>query len=233
MKGGLHFPKMQTSAESDRSLPQIGEGVYTFREAAAILRGFGKDITVRQLRYWMADIVPASHQAPDDEPILTFDDLISLEVIRRFRSIGTSLQRIRRVEEVLRRSFPALHRPFAYKRFFTDGANVWAEEVGSDGRLLIEIHGKRRNHYAWIEAIRTFAEDVRFDEDLHANGWRLSPWVEVDPQIQFGAPVIVGTRVPLRTIEVNLEVGSPEEVANWYGLTVDQVEGARDYLKVR
>ena len=42
-------------------------------------------------------------------------------------------------------------------------------------------------------------------------------------------PTVRGTRVPVRTVLANLQVGKPGEVADWYGLTLDEVQGVRDY----
>jgi uncharacterized protein (DUF433 family) len=151
-------------------------------------------------------------------------------VIRRFKNEGTSLYRIRKLQDAVRRHFPALSKPFAYQKFYTNGADVWAEEIGETGPIVVELVGRRRHNYAWTDAIQTFATDIRFDgQDGRASTWRLSPWVEIDPAIQFGAPVVAGTRVPVRTIEANLEAGSVAEVADWYGLTVSQVEGVRNF----
>jgi uncharacterized protein (DUF433 family)/DNA-binding transcriptional MerR regulator len=214
--------------------PRLGDGVYTFPEAAEILRGIDRPVTVRQLRYWMGTgLTPATHETEEGVPVLSFDDLISLEIVRRFRHEGVSLQHVRVVEAELRRQLK-LARPFAYRVFFTDGANVWAEIIGESGPISIELVGKRRGHYVWTDAIRTFADDIRFSEgpQPHAASWTLSPWVEINPAIQFGAPVIAGSRVPLRTIAANLEVGTPAQVAEWYGLRVEQVKGAKDYLAV-
>jgi uncharacterized protein (DUF433 family) len=210
--------------------PKLGEGIYTFPEAARILRHAGNHVTSGRLRYWMnTGLTPASYRT-DDGPILTFEDLISLEVVRRLRREGATLQSIRLVESVLRREC-SFDRPFAYQVFFTDGASVWAELVGEVGPVVIELSGKRRNQYAWKDAIATFAKDIRFDKPTgHATQWSLTPWVEIDPQVQFGAPVVAGTRIPVKTIVANLEAGSPAEVADWYGLTIAQVEGARDYV---
>jgi uncharacterized protein (DUF433 family) len=58
----------------------------------------------------------------------------------------------------------------------------------------------------------------------------LSRWVEIDPAIQFGAPIIKGTRIPVSSIIADLGAGSVEDVANWRGLQVEQVEDARDYF---
>lgn len=125
-----------------------------------------------------------------------------------------------------------LARPFAYKLFYTDGASIWARE-NEDNAHAIELVGKYSDHYVWCEAIETFAESIRFEgSPPHATSWELSPWVEIDPTIRFGKPIVRGTRVAIHTIAANLETGSPTEVADWYGLRVEQVEGVRDYLAV-
>ncbi|MEW6154231.1 MAG: DUF433 domain-containing protein [Actinomycetota bacterium] len=95
---------------------------------------------------------------------------------------------------------------------------------------MIELVGRQRNHFVWRPAIETFAEQIRYGPDSHASGWDLSPWVEIDPSVQFGTPVVRGTRVPVRTIAANLRAGTPEDVADWYGLTVQQVQGVIEYL---
>lgn len=211
-------------------LPRLGDGVYTFPEAARILRRGDAHPSARQLRYWMTSgLAPASHTSEAGDPVLNFVDLVSLEVVSRFRARGVSLHRIRQFEARLRDVFP-VDRPFAYEVFFTDGASLWAD-VARDGQGVIELIGRRQNQYAWTDAIRTFAQEIRFDPgSRRATSWALSPWIEIDPSIQFGMPVVAGTRVTARTVEANLAVGSPQDVAAWFGLTVEQVEGVRDYL---
>lgn len=58
----------------------------------------------------------------------------------------------------------------------------------------------------------------------------LSPGVVVDPEIRFGKPVIKGTRVPVDLIVGKLAGGmTMDEVADGYGLTLDQVRAALGY----
>jgi len=212
--------------------PALGDGIYTFSEASAILRGLTKPVTTRRLRYWMTTgLAPVSHMVDDDVAILSFADLISLEIVRRFRAEGVSLQSLRVLEHRLRVMYPHHDRPFAYKVFFTDGADVWVQEVGKDTGVAVEILGRRRNQWVWTDPILTFAEDIRFvGPEQHAVAWTLTPWVEINPAVQFGAPIVRGTRVPVSTIAANLAVASVTEVADWYGLKVRQVEGVREYL---
>jgi len=187
------------------------------------------------LYYWIAEGLVRStpvHFGDGDgtESVLTFDELIGLEIIRRFRSEGASLQRVRQFDHGLRRHYPDLENPFVYRIFFTDGASIWAS-VDDDLAAVIELVGKRRGQYVWPEAIKTFAKEIRWSEGQPAKaiGWRLSPSVEMYPDVQFGALVVTGTPVPVRTIVANPAAGTLEEVANWYGLDVKAVLGAQEY----
>src|SRR4051794_28266257 len=102
------------------SAPQLGEGIYTFPQAVSILSRPDRRLTTRQLRHWVTtDLAPASY-AIGQHPLLTFHDLISLEVVARFVEDGWSVQGVRRIEEELREEF-GRERPFAYKVFYTDG----------------------------------------------------------------------------------------------------------------
>lgn len=106
--------------------------------------------------------------------------------------------------------------------------------------MVEEIVGRRPQQYAWTPAIRSFAEEIRYEPeesalvDEHpprkAIAWNLSTWVEINPSVQFGAPIVRGTRIPISAIVADLGSGSPEEVAEWRGLGVEQVEDVRDYF---
>lgn len=56
------------------------------------------------------------------------------------------------------------------------------------------------------------------------------PNITVDEQVQFGKPVIAGTRVPVEVIVGNIAAGDPvETVMKEYDLTRDQVLAALKY----
>lgn len=219
--------------ELTKQHPGLGQGLYTFSEAARILRNAVEPVSASTLRRWTTSglVSPASVTAAG-EPLLNFDDLVSLEVIRRFRREHVSLPSIRRLEEELRLRHQ-LARPFAYQIFYTDGADVWAKVAGPDGTMhLIEIRGRRPNHYVWVGAIETFATQIDFGEDGRAEVWRPSRWVEINPHLQFGAPVVAGTRIPVSTIAAQLRAATPEDVARWYDLEPEQVRGVQEYVAV-
>lgn len=214
--------------------PSLGEGIYTFPQVAQILSRRERPLTTRQVRCWtQSGLVPPSYEV-EGHMLLTFHDLISLEVVARFLDAGWSLQGVRRIEQELHAEYRNLLRPFAYRVFFTDGLSLWAGRH-SDDPHLIELIGKKARRdskpLAWAGAVATFADEIRFEgANQGASAWELSPWIEINPQIQFGAPVVRGTRVPISTVIANLEAGSPGEVADWYDLTLDEVRGVRDYV---
>jgi uncharacterized protein (DUF433 family) len=53
---------------------------------------------------------------------------------------------------------------------------------------------------------------LNWDEVVNGSYWMDTPAVVVDPEIQSGAPVFVGTRVPVRNLFDYLEAGDNLEV---------------------
>jgi uncharacterized protein (DUF433 family) len=101
--------------------------------------------------------------------------------------------------------------------------------AGPDDARLVETTGRRRRQLAWRDAIASFAEEIVYDDDGVAAQWLPADHVVIDPHIHFGEPVVAGTRVAVATIATNLEVATVEQVAEWFELTVEQVEAAGAY----
>lgn len=218
-----------TTAVAERS-PALGAGIYSMAEAAQILGRGPEPVSSRQVRYWMSTgLTPCSY---GDEGLLSFADLISLEVVRRFRTAHTSLQRIR-VFEALLRERTGQDRPFAYRSFFTDGAELWAQRTEDDKVYGEQLTGRRdKNAGVLMPAVRTFASEIQYDAGTErALRWSVTKHVTIDPAVQFGSPCVTGTRVTVDTVSANLEVGSAAEVADWFGLTVAEVRGVKAYLR--
>ena len=123
-------------------------------------------------------------------PVLSFQDLVSLEMVARFRRRGISLQAIRAADRNLRKRHPDLRRPFANLVFYTDGQNLWTVVGSTEDPQLLEILGKV-DQYAWHSAVETFAKEITF-ADGAATVWRPNKWVELNPLVQFGEPVVAG-----------------------------------------
>ena len=58
----------------------------------------------------------------------------------------------------------------------------------------------------------------------------IAPRVSVDPEVRFGKPVVTGTRVPVDLVVGKVAGGmTPQEVADAYGLTREDVQAALSY----
>ena len=204
---------------------RLAEGIYSIPQAGNIV-GRRHRATGKQLRRWLAVVVPPSgvDTTPD---VISFLDLVSLEAVCRLRDQGVSLQRVRKALDALHRVQPDIAHPLARRSFFTDGMNLWGNVVTDSAE---EIVGRNRAQFVLLDAIKTFAHEIRFIDDL-ASAWDIAPWVGIDPAVCFGAPVVRGTRIPVSTIMTNIAEATEEEVADWYGLSVRQVRGVVDYAK--
>jgi uncharacterized protein (DUF433 family) len=206
---------------------ELGTGVYSLKDAAQIINRGAGHASEKQVRFWIREDLSKSKSVGGNK-LLSFEDLVSLEMISRFRSTGISLQAVRVAERNLRRRYPDLLRPLANLVFYTDGTKIWTLVGEKDDPDVLEIFGKV-DQLAWKDAIETFATRIEFNNG-RVSSWRPNDWVEINPRVQFGEPVVQGTRVTVHTVMANLEVGTPKEVADWYGLTEEQVLGARSYI---
>jgi uncharacterized protein (DUF433 family) len=62
--------------------------------------------------------------------------------------------------------------------------------------------------------------------------WSRCPLVEVNPNVQSGAPVLRGTRMPVSAIVDNFDYGvSVAEIANQFEIPQDRVQAVLTYAK--
>ncbi|WP_419842067.1 DUF433 domain-containing protein [Candidatus Poriferisodalis sp.] len=204
----------------------MNEGIYSVRQATNIVSR-NRNISERHVRRWLV-VVRSPEKHRHGSATINFLDLIGLEMACRFRSeVGASLQRVRKVLEAMHRRFSELKHPLAQESFFTDGQSVWIDFEGH----LEEIVGDQRGQIAVKSAIRTFAEEIQFI-DGQASVWDISEWIEINPRICFGEPVISGTRIPVSSIVACLEIDSPEEVARGFEISVKRVEACAKFAQL-
>jgi uncharacterized protein (DUF433 family) len=62
--------------------------------------------------------------------------------------------------------------------------------------------------------------------------WSGCPWVEVNPRVHSGAPVLVGTRMPVDAIIDNFEYGvSVAEISHQFEISPDRIQAILSYAK--
>lgn len=156
------------------------------------------------------------------ELILNFEDLVRLRLIVILRSRGLSYKAIQAAEREAR-DLTGSPQPFVTEALWTAGSSVFLELAN----LLIRLSpGKQLA----LDFLREFLSPVNhglvFDHGV-ADVWRPSEGVVIDPEVQFGAPCIEGTRIETEVIWSFRQAGTePEELARLYGISLDAVKQA-------
>ncbi len=225
---------MTTTASYDI---EAGIGIYSIPEAARILRVTAGDAapSAASLRRWVAGYRSAGERRHpmgelaswdiDGKRAFSFLALVEVHVVGLLREYGVSMRAIRRAREDLAERFGSPH-PFATSKLLTDSRKILLQ-VDEDTLLRLDKTGIQE----FSRIVEDFCSKVEFDDasDLAA---RIRPLgrksgVVVDPEHAFGRPVIENTNLPTDTIYAYIKGGeSVENVANFFELTVEQIEEA-------
>ncbi len=212
---------------------------YPLTDAARYLH-----IPVGTLRSWMNGryyptkdgkqyFEPLIQRPEPDFPQISFTNLVEAHVLRSIRKIhGVRLDKVRSALDYLDKQFQMPH-PLARVEFQTDGANLFVESIGrlvsvsENGQLAIKAALKNLlTRVEWNEegaATRLFPTSRDTPETAPAAPRN----VEIDPQVSFGRPVVVGTGIPTIAIAERYEAGeSPESIADDLGCGIPQIHDA-------
>lgn len=194
-------------------------GLYTLSDAGRLAR-----IPRRTVARWAelgAEAKPL-YSHPGVARLLTFEDLISLFVVRALRKAHVELPVIKSAERRLAQLW-GVDSPFAHGSFKTRyGVIVTSLTEGERpvavGAAIQEI---------LYELIEHDLKDVSYDAAQRASAWRPVAFVLLRPDVQFGQPCIAGTRVTTRTAYQFVAGGEPvDEIAADLAVTVEQLEAA-------
>jgi len=216
-------------------------------EAAEVARLVG--LTPSRVRRWLfgyhyrvgADKrerkqVPVVHrEGTERSRYASFLDLIELLSVKSFLDKGLSLQRVRRACDEAA-SLLRLDHPFARKRFFTSGREIYLE-IQSNQEVTDLLQLLSGGQWVIESIIREFAEQIDFDleSELASKWWPLGKdeYVVLDPLVSFGAPSIVGRGVKTANVYdlYRAERQRTEVVARWMSLTLAEVDAAVRFEK--
>jgi uncharacterized protein (DUF433 family) len=169
-----------------------------------------------------------------EQGILTFQDLIELFLVNRFRRAGVSMPTIRKTAQWAAEQFRTNH-PFAVKQFHTDGYRLFAEmetrqdHTGIARRVLQELPACQ---YVLDQVTEPFFKNLDYEGDLVRHYWPLGKHrpVVLDPARAFGQPIEVGSGVPTQVLYEMYQAGeSIEEVARWFRVGPEAVRAAIEY----
>lgn len=171
----------------------------------------------------------ASDEELGDEQVLDFRDLLELRTVARFIEQGVSLRVIRATIDVARETLGDY--PLHSRRFVTDGKKIFLEAIeraGEDPKLL----DVRKQQFAMDAVIRpSLLEGVEYGAGDNALRWfpvRKKRMVVLDPQVQFGEPIVTEGGVPTDTLAAafKAEGKNIDRVARLYRVKPQEVKAA-------
>lgn len=177
---------------------------------------------IRWIRKGLSD--PSLKTVPGRDLLLTFEDMVSMRVIAALRAYKVPWQDIYEAEEWLRGATNH-RRPFATEQIWTTQSEVFTRfrnrivSASRHGQMAFEM---LTEHLIPISGLK-FAHEV-------AHTWEPRNLIELNPLVQFGAPVVKGTNIPTRAIWGMVRAGDPiSTVARAYNLSVEKAQAAVDW----
>nr|WP_294563172.1 DUF433 domain-containing protein [uncultured Rhodopila sp.] len=170
------------------------------------------------------------------QPLLDFEELLTLLLVEAFHRRGLSLSKIKRAAARAKDVYK-IENPFASAKFRSDGNKAFidlAPKTKGRERELIDVLSDQHQFREVVEP--SLYKDVVFLGDRAGEWWPLGKdhSVVLDPRRQFGSPHIKGTGIRTDVIAqmVGAEGGGPAAIAaaaDWFGLGREQVADAVDF----
>lgn len=213
----------------------VGVGLYTAREAAALLQE-----APRNVRRWLGGYsytengdehsVPPLWQSDisgiGDSLELSFRDLIELRFVKAFLEAGIGLLAIRNCLAYARECAES-DRPFSSGKFRTDGRTIFLESLEQSAEpKLIDLKNKQ---YVLKQVIERTFKDLDLEADAVAR-WR--PYkgkasIVIDPTRSFGQPIVARAGVPTAVLaDAVAAEGSVARVAKLYDVSESAIRDA-------
>ncbi len=222
---------MNPTLEANHVL-DLGTGIYTIPDVAAILR-----LPIKKVRRWMNEywnikfggLTQAKFSVgAGREEATNFYTLIEFFTFYQLRERGVTAQRIIRAHEALGNHLNVVY-PFATSNIYTDGRSVFFQH----SEISEIIHADETMQVVIKEVLDFFLKKIEFDGNRLAK--RFFPLgkdhsVVIDPQRRFGQPVVGETNILTENL-YRLYKGdeSVETIASIYDLSAQQVEDAINF----
>lgn len=210
----------------------LDEGLYTVRRAAHICR-----VSVQRLSYWIrSDLIsPDIHASPPGiPPLLSYNNLLAINAVRRFRDQRLPLQRIRIAIKYISKELKEGER-WHKRKLVTDGDKlVTIIPISQDVRETPELVDAARYGQRFFEvAFDDLVSDLYAEMELTELP-RFKQFIDINPKVQAGAPTIHGTRIPTSVVAGWAKRKlTTEEIASFYdGVSEDAIDAALEYEKV-
>jgi len=203
----------------DTTRRNLGGGFYSLGDLRAYLGYSGSPQDGEHALPWLRVLNPVSHRTRHAD--YSFSDLISLFVVRELLRKGVRPRAVRDAERYLRRLWKT-DRPLVSDQIQTDGRNVFPKGEPIAGQLeAADLRGQQTMR----EMVKDKLTDVHYSDGMAAY-WTPSEHVQLDPRVQFGEPVIVGTRVPTETVAGVARLVGPQGAASRFDVSLLAAQSA-------
>lgn len=216
---------MSTLTDDYRSTRgNLGQGVYSLKDLRAFVAlGGGERREGERVPSWLESALnPVPHERW--RPDYSFSDLISLFVVRELRRKGYPPRAIRLAEAWLREKWN-MDRPFVSDDIRSDGVNIFDGNEVIPGQIeAADLGGQQTMR----EMVKDRLVSVRYSEGWAAY-WVPMKNVLVDPRVQFGEPVIAGTRLSTELVADAVLTFGQDGAAERFGVSTEAVSSATEF----
>lgn len=217
----------------------IGTGLYSIPQAARLVGA-----NTRSVRRWLlgysrkdhghAKAMPplwrTQHSSYElDEPVIGFRDLLELRLVAAFANYGVSLRTIRATADAARALFETDY-PLTMRRFLTDGHRIFSEVIEAEDDIRM-IEPERRQYVFTHIVTPSLYSGIEFNGNAASRWFPLGEsdkLVVLDPELQFGTPIVAETGVPTDTLYASYlaEGRNASKVASIFEVHLREVNAA-------
>jgi uncharacterized protein (DUF433 family) len=211
--------------------PVLGKGIYTISDVAHILQLDNAKVRRVLQDYWNSRFVEdgGTYSWGDKHQAVNFYTMMEFYIFYQLRRLNISTRKILKAHTYLSDLLQTPY-PFADARLLTDGRTIFFEE---DVDSIIAIDGKDQRSFRKI--MIDFCKKIEFgDQTIAKKFWPLSKnkSVVIDPEHQFGQPIVDGTNIRVETIFELFKAGeSIDRIANLYEISHSSVKDAIAYCQ--
>lgn len=210
---------------SHEPLPLLGNGVYSFAEAAKYT-----GLKQSRIREWFRiredghSLFASDYGDTTEQKLVSFHDLVEVFIAGHMRDSGIKLKTIRTIHANLISEWSDPH-PFCRQGLRVSGPDVYY--LGLDSRGEREIYNVLTKQKAFPRIIAPFLKKLDYKDDI-AIRWRIAKGVEINPAYRWGQPVAMISKIPTYILSRSFHANGKQAdaVAHWFGVTKDDVLAA-------
>lgn len=211
---------------------ELGKGIYTISDLAYVLK-----MKKSKVRYWVNSYLREKlpeitahryNMNPDQGIFVNFSSLLELYIFEQLELKGHSRKKILECYQVISKKYNTNY-PFTKKKIVSAGGAILFED---DGKL---INADRTLQINMNKVLTQYLEKIEFN--VKGKAIKFFPQgknssVVLDPEIQFGTPTIIGTRISAHTVVDSYNSGDSKQLISMiYGISNQLLQDVLDFVK--